>query len=173
MKNFGLGIIALSLLAGISLIIIGTVGSIRFEQDCEGYLKRAADANTVELARQELTKAVNHIEEAGLTSGSTHAFYATPECDLEFWYTNLKASLTELESLPTDADSLTRSNQLLKLRETIMDNGEKGTSVTAPPNVHVFPHPFLYRTSGIGSFLGILVGLTVMAANSECKPKAC
>jgi hypothetical protein len=153
------------------LIIYGSVESIEFTKNCKGYLKRAADANTVALARQELAKAVDYLEDAQLSTGSTHVFYATPDCELDFWYENLKSSLVELESIPDDIDQLTASNQLLKLRETIMDNSEKGTKVTTPPNIHVFPNQFLYRSGGAACTFGLAAGLMLIAVESESARK--
>lgn len=171
MKRFGIATIVMSCLIGLGLIVFGTWHSIQFERHCKGYLKRAADSNTVALAQIELGKAVSYIEDSNLTSGSTHVFYHTPECDLGFWYENLNASLKELESLPTDVDRLTASNQLLKLRETIMDSGEKGTHVTLPPNIHVFPNQFGFRVAGTTCGFGIVGGLIAIMAGMECDPK--
>ncbi len=138
---------------GIGLLIAGKVCSIQFERNCKGYLKHAADANTIALAEQELSKAVAFLESNDLTTGSTHAIYFTPECDLTFWYQNLKASLEELESLPSDVDPLTASNQLIKLRETLVDQGEKGARVTLPPNISLYPRQTLFFITGIGCLM--------------------
>ena len=170
MKRFGFALIFVSCILGLGLITYGSVQSIQFTRNCKGYLKRAADANTIHLARQELTKAVRYLEETQLMSGSTHVIYATPECELDFWYQNLKSSLIELESFPEGMDPLTVSNQLLKLRETLMDNGEHGTKVTAPSNVHVFPNQFQYRMGGVASLLGLGSGFMIVATGSQCDP---
>ena len=89
---------------------------ITFERKCKGYLKRAADANTVKLAKEELSKAINYIEAKGYTQGYTSLLWTTPDEDLGFWYANLKSSLDELNTLPGDATSLEKSNMLMKLR---------------------------------------------------------
>ena len=96
--------------------------------------------------------------------------YSMPECELDFWYENLKAALIELESTPADADRLTVSNQLIKLRETIVDQHEKGARVTVPPNAHVFPDQVIYRSLGFGSLTGLLVGGTGIGMLMD-KPK--
>jgi len=36
--------------------------NIEFKQNVSGYLKRAADANTIALANQELTKVIDYLE---------------------------------------------------------------------------------------------------------------
>lgn len=170
MKKLGVAAIAMSCFIGFALIILGTWHSVQFERHCKGFLKRAADSNTIPLAQVEIGKAVRYLEEAKLTSGSTHVFYSTPECDLDFWYKNLNSSLKELESLPKDTDRLTASNQLLKLRETIMDNGEKGTRVTVPPNIHIFPNQFQYRVTGTICGFGFFGGLVAIGI-ADCDPK--
>ena len=168
MKNLSILLLSSSLLAGVCLIGYGVVCDIQFVRGCEGHLKRSADANTIELAREELKTAVDYLESKQLTDGSSHLFYETPKCDIGFWYTNLKASLVELESMSTrDVDSLTASNQLIKLRETLMDQGEKRAHVTMPPNIHVYPNQLAFRMMGFGSFAGITVGSLMWAADHE------
>ena len=110
---------------GVSCWVIG----IGFEQDVSGHLKRAADSNTIALAQEELHTAITYMEENDMTSGSSHIFYKTPECDINFWYKNLRSAYDELNEFPADADHLTISNQLMKLRETLLDDGgESGDS---------------------------------------------
>ena len=55
---------------GLILILLGSivpgiciVKNIQFDQNCEGYLKQAADANTVELAYDRISRALNYIED--------------------------------------------------------------------------------------------------------------
>ena len=166
MKPLGLIAFTCTLLFGIGLLVTGKVCSIQFERNCKGYLKRAADANTIELAEQELSKAVSFLEANGLTAGSTHAFYFTPNCDLDFWYRNLKASRDELRSLPSDVDHLTASNQLLKLRETLVDQGEKGARVTLPPNISAYPSQKLFCFAAAGCAAGLFITSIVCATES-------
>jgi hypothetical protein len=168
-------VLASILLLGIGLLVTGKVCSIQFERNCRGYLKHAADANTIALAEQELSKAVSFLEANGLTSGSTHAFYFTPACDLKFWYQNLHASREELRSLPTDVDPLTASNQLLKLRETLVDQGEKGARVTLPPNISIYPAQQLFSIASVACVSGLFVSLVVWAHESggNCESNAC
>jgi len=126
------------------------IAGISYEQDCGGYLKRAADANTIELADKELTKAVTYIEGNGLTSGYTSVIYRTPDEDLGFWYSNLKASQKELQEIDSEATQLERTNVLMKLRETLLDDGESGQSVTQPDGISVYPN------NAVLWFLGLL-----------------
>ncbi len=114
------------------------VSYINFDRNCEGYLKRAADSNTIDLAANNLKIALKYMEDNNLTSGFTSVFYRTPDEDIGFWYTNVKASLQELNSVGPESTQLERSNILMKLRETLLDQGQS-TSVTAPAGISIYP----------------------------------
>ena len=136
---------------------------INFEIHCGGHLKRAADANTVDLALQELKTATTYTEQNNLTKGSTHLLFPTPDKDVGFWYKNLKASEKELELISPQTTQLEKTNLLMKLRETLLDQGEKGTSVTAPQGISIFPDNWPYAIWGWVSIIlcGFFMGLGV------------
>ena len=113
-------------------------------QNCTGHLKRAADANTIDLALKELTVAIDYIEAKGLTEGYTSVFWKTPGEDLGFFYTNLMNCREELIVASWSEDQLMKSNVLMKLRETLIDNGEKGDSLTYPDGMSRYPHNVRY-----------------------------
>jgi hypothetical protein len=141
-----------------ALIGVRAVKQINFTRDCGGHLKRAADANTVPLAAQELETAIDYIERHGLTHGYTSVLYQTPDEDLGFWYQNLNGSLEELRGLTPQATELERSNVLLKLRETLLDHTEGGEKVTAPQGIGIFPNNRLFAIVGLFLFLGLATG---------------
>ena len=116
------------------------VNIILFEINCTDYLKRTADANTIELAVDNLKMALDYLEENNLTSGYTSVLYKTPDEDITYWYNNLKNSYIELVELDPNTTSLEKSNMLMKLRETILDSGEHGEYVTCPPGICRYPH---------------------------------
>lgn len=124
------------------------IKDIHFEQDCSGYLKRAADANTVELAEKNLKIAVEYLERNAMTSGYTSLIYRTPDEDLGFWYQNLNSSLEELRAVKPEATQLERTNVLMKLRETLLDNGKEGTKTTYPSGIGIFPSNTAYALWG-------------------------
>jgi hypothetical protein len=150
-----LGVFFLILLLGFGI----TAGckDLRFDQNCEGHLKRAADANTVELAYTELGTALQYIKWAGLTSGNTSVFFDTPNNDIGFWFTNLSASQAELAKVTPETAMLERSNMLLKLRETLLD----GQVVTVPSGITLFPNVQFYFWWGVISAIGFFTGLGV------------
>lgn len=119
--------------------------NINIDRFCIDYLKRAADANTIDLAKKELDKALNYMEKHNLTNDFTSVFYKSPDEDIEWWYINTKTARTELDEVKPDATPLEKSNVLMKLRETILDGGAKGaTVVTAPHGISRYPHNALY-----------------------------
>jgi hypothetical protein len=134
------------------------VRGIQFDRGAEGYLKRAADANTVELAETQLRIAVDYIEQKNLTEGYTSIIYRTPDEDVGFWYTNLKISLEELHALDSTSTVLERSNMLMKLRETLVDDSEGGVSITAPSGISLFPRNTGFAVLGMIGLVMLCVG---------------
>lgn len=132
--------------------------SVVFTQECGGHLKRAADANTVELARSELETAVAYIEREGMIAGYTSVLYRTPDEDVGFWHRNLAASLEELRAVRSDASQLESSNVLMRLRETLLDHGEHGESITIPDGISVFQHNRAFCAFGWLSFFAAAAG---------------
>jgi hypothetical protein len=130
--------------------------NINFDVNCGGHLKRAADANTIELASQELGQVLNYLEQNNMTKGYTSLLYRTPDEDIGFWYTNLKASMDELNKVTPQTTQLERTNLLIKLRETLLDHGDKGQKVTEPDGITVYPNNVAMAFFGWGSVFCLL-----------------
>ena len=141
MKQFAIILLTILALAGTGAVIYKR---IEFKQNCSGRLERAANANTVELAVNELGAAIQYAETNGYTSGYTSVIYKTPDEDVEYWYNNLYASRQELLNLPDSTSTLEKTNTLMKLRETLTDTGEYGTQVIYPEGLPFYPHNFLW-----------------------------
>lgn len=161
----------LTVAAFVAVVFLGwctvrSVKAINFKQDCGGYLARAANANTVELAIRELARALEYIERNDLTEGYTSVIYRTPDEDIGYWHDNLIASLTELQEIKPDASSLERSNVLMKLRETLMDQGGQGDHLTIPEGISVYPNNSAFAWWGTVSGLTML-GLFMVALVKE------
>jgi len=110
MKNLFL---VLSIVVTLAMCVWATIRIVKyvnFSLNCEAYLKRAADANTVELAKTELKKAIDYAEENGLTTGVVSIFLKNPVNDIGFWYTNINSAYDELVNLSPDATSLEKTN---------------------------------------------------------------
>lgn len=144
------------------------VSLIRFDQNCEGYLKRAADANTVKLAEENLSIAVDYASVHDLNEGYTSLLWRTPDEDVGFWFDNLSSSLEELRSVSPNASQLERSNLLIKLRETLLDHSSnKGDSVTTPSGIEVFPNNKGFALWGLLSFVFAALFLTIGYAQED------
>ena len=130
----------------VSSIVFGTWCSVRiccsimFNLDCGGYIKNAADANTIELAKEQLCKVLEYVERHNLTSGNTGIIFHAPTNDVSFWHRNLKSAYTSLCQVPFNATELEKSNQLMKLRETLLDHRKDGDAITAPTGISIYPH---------------------------------
>ncbi len=120
----------------VGILIGGTYLEIDYSRHVSGHLKRAADANTVEIAVKELDIALSEMKQRNLTSGSTHVLWSTPGKDVGFWYENIEASRNELSKVTADTTQLERTNMLMKLRETLLDD----QSVTQPDAICLHPH---------------------------------
>ena len=146
-------------IATIILIVFAAGNAISYNRYCEDYLKRAADANTINIAKVELKKAVDWIESKNLTSGYTSVLYNTPDEDLGFWYNNLKTSLNELENFnQVSATPTDKSNQLIKLRETLLDTTGDGTQITAPAGISRYPNNTTYMFMTWAVICGLIIG---------------
>ncbi len=157
------------------LFCIGACGAriykgIVFKQNVTGYLKRAADANTIDLAAVELGKAIEYLEKNNLTTGYTSIIYRTPDEDIDFWYRNLKASAEELKTL-NSTSALEKTNVLMKLRETLLDSGEK-TKVTVPPGLAVYPNNTLWAILMSSAFFAGFAAFISMTYRYEKAQKA-
>jgi hypothetical protein len=165
----------MKLFIGILLIIVSgcmittcAVKKVHFKQECSGHLKRAADAGTIGLAKQEMKSALTFIEGRKLTSGYTSVFYNTPDEDLGFWYQNLKSSAQLLDSIAPNASQLEVSNTLMKLRETILDNsGDSGQHVTCPAGIIYHPDNLMWAFLRVFMVVFIVVGFFMILAHFE------
>ena len=124
----------------VPFIVWGTsiVKAIQFDANCIGYLRLSADANSVKLAEKHLSTAITYLEEHDLTHGNTKIIIYRPECDIGYWYENLKSAQTQLQELDAreDLTELEESNALMKLRETILNSGGW---VTYPTHLVFYP----------------------------------
>lgn len=112
---------------------------VEFNQNCTGYLKQAADANTIELAIERLDKAIEYVELKNWTDGYTSVLWKTEDENIGFWYKNLKASRVELEKALCSSQ-MEQTNVLMKLRETLTENNENGTYITYPDGLWKYPN---------------------------------
>jgi len=124
-------------------LVFGIWGLIRgvsywsFENGCAGYLHRAASANTIQLAQENLDSAIKYLEDNNLTTGQVSIIMKQPKNNITYWYSNLKAAQQELQNMDTNATQLEVSNQLIKLKETLENAND---SLICPDGIEVYPN---------------------------------
>lgn len=154
----------LAMSMAVCAFLASSVSGYLLEIQCTGRLKRAADANTVEMAREELGAAIAYAKTRGYTDGSTAFFFHGPQEDVGFWFRNLVAAENELASLPDNASAMERTNVLMKLRETLLDSVEGKTVVTQPKLLYLHPHTLIYSFLIMTCYVLGLAGLVVALA---------
>lgn len=142
------------------LLWVGSRGvkTINFDRECGGYLHRAAIANTVEMAKTELTTGLEYMERHDMTEGFTSVWWRSPSEDVGFWYNNLKSALAELNTLSADATVLEKSNTLMKLRESLIDDSSGTSMLIAPDGITIFPDNKGYTTWAFLSLSVMILG---------------
>lgn len=143
-------------------ITVIIVNAIAFDRYCKDYLKLAADANTIEMAKTELNIALKYMEENNLTDGYTSVIYKSPGEDVYFWYNNIKSARNELNKINDSTTSpLEKTNVLMKLRETLLDDKNGDVSVTAPPGISLYPNNVAYTIFGIISIICLIISIWI------------
>ena len=166
MTKFLLTVMTLAALSLGGWAAVRVTKAIQFNQNCGGYLRQAANANTVDLAVKTLSLSVAYAERQGLTNGFTSVLWKTPSDDIGFWHDNLKASLAELRQVKDDASQLERSNTLIKLGETLTDSGKEGSRITVPDGISIYPSNALYFWWGLLSCIAVATSFVVLV-NTE------
>jgi hypothetical protein len=165
MKNMVVGVLIflLGLIGGIGFI----VNSISFGIHCGGRMERAANANSITLALQEMEVVVGYLEKHELTKGNTAILWETPDQDLGFFYKNMKDSLTELRSIKEDATPLEKSNVLMKLRESLTNHSQGSTGVTAPFGISFSPYNRLIAMLATFCIFMLIIGAMFFMAGLD------
>ncbi len=131
--------------------------ALEFNANCAGYLKRAADSSSPEIATKELDLALQYMVNNHLTSGSSHILYATPDTDVGFWYNNIKSANDDLKMIKPDASNLEKSNMLIKLREVLLDDD----ALTLPSNISIYPYQTLIMLGDTLSIIMVIIGFSL------------
>ncbi len=120
---------------------------VSFNWNCGEYLERAAVANSVELAKDQMDLAIKYLDDHQIQEGYTSILVRTPSEDVGFWYKNLTTCREELKSVIAKGEKgsseLEKSNILMKLRETLIQHNSKSTSLVCPEGIDVFPYNVL------------------------------
>lgn len=128
--------------ASLTFLIYFVVLQISFYQNVTSYLQGAADANSVQLALDRMTPALNFLEETNRTEGYSHLLIKTEKVNVGFWYDNLVSAKKDVEEASNRTlGKLEESNLLLKLRETILNNDG---NVTKPSHIVLYPNQRIF-----------------------------
>lgn len=154
------------ILIGIAICIftVAFVKSISFNQQCGGYLERAANSNSTEMALEQISIALEYIEDNNMTTGYTSILWRTPDEDIKYWYENLKTCQDELLSVTPEMSSLEKTNILMKLRESLTDNGKEGTKLIIPSGISRYPNNSMWGILlwfAIIAIIGSLIGIAI------------
>ncbi len=147
---------------------MGCVNAISFKSNIEDNLKLAGDAPTIERANVFLGNALKAIEARGLTSGNSALLFHMPTQDLGIWYQQIKGAqqttttIIEKEKSGIPVAQLERDNALMKIRETVLDQGES-TNVTAPENAWIYPYQWLFTILVVAMIVFLLGTIIVIA----------
>lgn len=128
----------------------------RYNIGAASRIDRAAHANTVELATKELDAALKYMESRGNTSGNTSILWEIPENDVAYYYTNIASSRDELKLVTAETSQLERTNQLMKLHETLEGTIPSGIQYH-PYNVEFCIFCWISGISAIFAVLGLLI----------------
>ena len=126
---------------------------IQLNHNCIQYIEKAATSNTVEIAKENLSKVITYAEEHNLTEGTVSIFYKQPMNDIGYWYKQITAIYNELDKLSEDSTPLERSNVLMKLNESLTD--KEGFAIL-PDGLSIYPDNVAYFWWAIVSLLNSL-----------------
>ena len=137
MKAFFILLCIICIIIPIIVYTCGIVKAVTMDVNCISYLELAGDANSVDIAYKHITTAIEYLEANNLTQGNTSIIIKSPKNDIGLWYENLKSAQAQLEQLANKEDltELEESNALMKLRETLLDEGV----VTHPSCISYYP----------------------------------
>ena len=146
----------LSIVIFFSSLSYGVYRDVLFNMECEGYLKRAANSNSIELAKSNLDHAIQYIEKNQLTSGNSAIFIKGPSTNITLWYANLKACQKEIwEMSVKGGNTLEQTNLLMKLRESLLNN----ELVIVPEFLSMYPYQkVIILTLIISTIFCVLIG---------------
>ena len=146
----------LSIVIFFSSLSYGVYRDVLFNMECEGYLKLAANSNSIELAKSNLDHAIQYIEKNQLTSGNSAIFIKGPSTNITLWYANLKACQKEIwEMSVKGGNTLEQTNLLMKLRESLLNN----ELVIVPEFLSMYPYQkVIILTLIISTIFCVLIG---------------
>ena len=125
-----------------------------FQEKIGGYLQNYVESGDMETAEQNLSEAINVLEEQGLTQGQISIFWKDQNCNIGLWYNNLSESRKAL----TNSLQESKFNQsiILEKQRDGLKGGTKNSSVRVPDGISIYPNNKLFFWWGILSFVAII-----------------
>jgi hypothetical protein len=164
------GMVFGGVVACVPLVCVGIATwyqSYSFDVGCGNYLKRAADAPSIEMASAAMDTAIAYCRRNELTHGNGAIFFKKPEHDIGYWFNQLVSADEELDQALQEGGELIESNALMKLREVLLDASASGDSLTLPANISIAPNQLMWHAmfwvSGflcLGGVITFCVGLS-------------
>lgn len=124
-----------------------------FQEEIQGYLQNYVEAGTVDVALDNLNKALQALEEKEMTDGTTGIFREYPNDDVGLWYNNLLKSRNQLIAIENQSE-YAKSIILEKQRNGLTGNG---TSIELPEGISAFPHNKIFFWWGTMSGIAAVV----------------
>lgn len=166
-------LVTIGAISFILVAIFSTIMWYSFNKNCGDYLKLAADAPSIKLADKFLGKALNYIEENNLTEGNSAFIFHTPSADVGIWYNQIRGAkettsgiINRIQKDSTSVTQLEMDNALMKIREVVMDAGEKGISITKPTKIIYYPHQWAMLIWWILSALVLGIGILIAMSDN-------
>ena len=97
-------------------IIVRIDKGIQFNTSCNSYITAAVEAESPQLAKENLAKALTYLESNKLTSGNSSILRGHRD-DISRWYQTISNSYTKLNTTPLE--KLEKSNYLIQMRKDI------------------------------------------------------
>lgn len=142
--------------------------SYEFDVGCGNYLKRAADAPSIQMASDAMDTAIAYCRRHDLTHGNGAIVFKKPEHDIGYWFGQLVSAYEELDQAREEGGELIESNALMKLREVLLDSSASGDSLTLPTNISIAPNQVMWHAMfWVSSVMGIAGLITCGIALSD------
>lgn len=127
---------------GMTFVIFAFIIMAQNFEDTHGrLLRRAATAQTAEVALSSLDQALRGLEADGLTHGNTAFFRARRETDIGLWYQGLRSARTELQTALASSPASEASQQLAlrRFHDRLAYGGPEGTVLIMPESIACHP----------------------------------
>ena len=143
----------ISLIYFLAWIGVRAIADYNFEANCESHLIKAASTNDIEVAKLELNKSIEYLDNHNLDNGQISIISEAPANNIKLWYDNLNVSLNELSLIQPSSTQLEKLDILSKLRNSLIETNRNVTKVIRPEGIEVYPFNKILCLWGFFSFV--------------------